>query len=220
MSIQEEQERRRDLLLKALDACSDPEQALTVAVRMEKFIVDGQILREQSHEAPQPGEQLSSESSGKKCNRSRWTEEDDTHLHQLWQGNLTVEEIAQELQRTPASIYARVRILDLSSTLDDPKNGKRKKKRISPGTHSLTAHSERSNGFEAVGIDSVVHFLRTRDYSVVQTKNDCYDLDGRKVLTAQELFDRANGVRAQLGRPTWAALEFGPKIEASHKTEN
>ncbi len=66
MSIQEEQERRRDLLLKALDACSDPEQALTVAVRMEKFIVDGQNLREQSHEAPQPGEQLSSESSGKK----------------------------------------------------------------------------------------------------------------------------------------------------------
>ena len=220
MSIQEEQERRRDLLLKALDACSDPEQALTVALRMEKFIVDGQNSREQPHEATQLGGQLSSENSGKKCNRSRWTGEDDTHLHQLWQGNLTVEEIAQELERTPASIYARVRILDLSSNLDEPKNGKRKKKRTSSGTHSLTTRSEKMNGFEAVGIDSVVHFLRTRDYSVVQTKNNCYDLDGRKIMTAQELFDRANGVRAQLGRPTWAALENGPRIEATHKIKN
>ncbi len=220
MSIQEEQERRRDLLLRALDACPDPEQALIVAVRMEKFITDGQTSPEQPHESTQPGGQLSSESSGKKCNRSRWTGEDDTHLHQLWQGNLTVEEIAQELERTPASIYARVRILDLSSNLDEPKNGKRKKKRTSPAPDSLTAHSEKIDRFEAVGIDSVVHFLRTRDYSVVQTKNDCYDLDGRKVLTAQELFDRANGVRAQLGRPTWAALENWPRIEAAQNTKN
>lgn len=130
MSIQEEQERRRDLLLKALDACSDPEQALTVAVRMEQFIVDGQNFREQPQEAPQPGEQLSSEISGKKCNRSRWTAEDDTQLHQLWQGNLTVEEIAQELQRTPASIYGRVRNLDLSSS-------------------TPTANSEASSGIDA-----------------------------------------------------------------------
>ena len=220
MSIQEEQERRRDLLLRALDACPDPEQALIVAVRMEKFITDGQTSPEQPHESTQPDGQLSSESSGKKCNRSRWTGADDTHLHQLWQGNLTVEEIAQELERTPASIYARVRILDLSSNLDESNNGKRKKKRTSPGAHSLTAHSEKINLFEAVGIDSVVHFLRTRDYSVVQTKNDCYDLDGRKVLTAQELFDRANGVRAQLGRPTWAALENWPRIEAAQKSKN
>ncbi len=128
MGIQEEQERRRDLLLKALEACSDPEQALTVAVRMEQFITNGQALREQPQEPTQLGGQMSTESPGKKCIRSRWTEEDDTHLRQLWQGNLTVEEIALELERTPASIYARVRILDLSSGIHDAKNGKRKKK--------------------------------------------------------------------------------------------
>ena len=74
-------------------------------------------------------------------------------------------------------------------------------------------------GFEAVGIDSVVHFLRTRDYSVVHTKDDRYDLDGRKVLTAQELFERANGVRAQLGRPIWAELENMPQISDAQKAK-
>ena len=219
MGIQEEQERRRDLLLKALEACSDPEQALTVAVRMEQFIPNGQALREQPQEPTQLGGQMSTESPGKKCIRSRWTEEDDTHLRQLWQGNLTVEEIALKLERTPASIYARVRILDLSSGIHDAKNGKRKKKRTSPAKHALISHSEKINGFDAVGIDSVVHFLRTRDYSVVQTKDDRYDLDGRKVLTAQELFERANGVRAQLGRPIWAELENMPQIADAQKAK-
>ena len=59
MGIQEEQERRRDLLLKALEACSDPEQALTVAVRMEQFITNGQALREQPQEPTQLGGQMS-----------------------------------------------------------------------------------------------------------------------------------------------------------------
>ena len=89
------------------------------------------------------------------------------------------------------------------------------KKSTNPGKHSLTAHSEKISGFESVGIDNVVHFLRTRDFSVVQTKDDRYDVDGRKVLTAQELFERANGVRAQLGQPIWAGLVNMPSVEGS-----
>ncbi|MCZ6861861.1 MAG: hypothetical protein O7I42_16560 [Alphaproteobacteria bacterium] len=219
MGIQEEQERRRDLLQRALEACSDPEQALAMAVRMEHFIIDGQISREKAREAVQPEAQLPSEEPRKTCNRSRWTDADDAHLRQLWQDDLSVEAIAGELQRTLASIYARVRILDLSSNKNGAKNGARKEKLPDPGKHSSAADSKGTNGFEAVGIDGVVHFLRTRDFTVVPTEDDRYELDGRKILTAQELFDRANNVRAQLKRPKWAALENGPIVESPHKTK-
>ena len=41
MALQVDQELRKDLLLKALEACSDPDEALEIAVRMERFILDG-----------------------------------------------------------------------------------------------------------------------------------------------------------------------------------
>ena len=150
MGTREEQERRHDLLLKALEACPDPEQALTVAVRMEHFIVDGQTLREQAHEATQPAGQPSSEGSRKTSNRSRWKGDDDAHLRRLWQSNLAIEEIAQELQRTPASIYGRVRILDLSSSKRDTKNEKKPKIEL-PGSdrRSPTVISDAGNGIDA-----------------------------------------------------------------------
>ncbi len=220
MGVQEEQERRRDLLLRALEACPDPEQALAVAVRMEQFIIGGQDSRDEPQEATQPEVQPSSEEPHITRKRSRWTEADDTHLRQLWQRNLTVEEVSREIQRTIPSIYARARFLCLSSSRHDMKNGKRKAKLPSPDKRPPTGNSKEIGGLEAVGIDSVVHFLRTRDYSVVPTEDDCYELDGRKILTAQELFERANKVRAQLKRPTWAALANAPKIEGAHKTKN
>ena len=226
MDVQDEQVRRRDLLLRVLEACPDPEQALAVAVRMEQFIIDGQASREKPHKATQSGGQPSSdrppssEGPRKTCTRSPWTAADDTNLRRLWQGKLTVDEIAQEIQRTVASIYARVRILDLTSNKHDRKNGKRIVTLPSPDKRPPTANSEEINGFEAVGIDSVVHFLRTRDYTVVPTVDDCYDLDGRKTLTAQELFEQANKVRAQLKRPMWSALENGPIIEGLQNPNN
>lgn len=220
MGVQEEQERRRELLLRAFEAYSDPEQALAAAVRMEQFIIAGQGSREKPPEATQPVARPSSEGPRKICNRPRWTAADDTHLRRLWQDELTVEQTAQELHRTPASIYARVRILDLSSSKHDARKGKRKVKLPNPGRRPRTTDSEDVKDFDAVGIDSVVHFLRTRDFSVVQTKDDCYDLDGRKILTAQELFERANKVRAQLGRPAWAALGNGSGLEGAQESKN
>ena len=82
--------------------------------------------------------QPSSKGSRKTSNRSRWIGDDDAHLRRLWQSNLTIEEIAQELQRTPASIYGRVRILDLSSSKRDTKNGKRKIELPGPDRRSPT----------------------------------------------------------------------------------
>ncbi len=123
MSVQEEQERRRELLLRAFDVYSDPEQALAVAVRMEQFIIGDQTSHEKPHEAVMPVVQTPADEPRKSCNRSRWTAADDTQLRQLWKGNLAVEQIAQELQRTLASIYARVRILDLSHNKHGTKNG-------------------------------------------------------------------------------------------------
>ena len=150
MGIHEEQERRHDLLLKALEACPDPEQALTVAVRMEQFIIDGHTSRKKKpHEVTQPAGQPSSEGSRKTSNRSRWTGDDDAHLRRLWLSNLAMEEIAQELQRTPASIYGRVRILDLSSSKRDTKKGKRKIELPGPDRRSPTVISKAGNGIEA-----------------------------------------------------------------------
>ncbi len=220
MGVQEEQERRRDLLLRALETCPDPEQALAVAVRMEQFIIGGQASREEPLEAAKPVVQPPSDQSRNTGNRPRWTGDDDAHLRQLWKDELTVEEIAQKLQRTPASIYGRVRTLDLSSNKQDAKNGKRKVKRSNSDKRPPTVNSKKINEFETVEIDNVVHFLRTRDYSVVPTEDHSYELDGRKTLTAQELFERANQVRAQLKRPMWGALVNAPKIEGAHKTKN
>ena len=210
MDVQEEQERRRELLLRAFDAYSDPEQALAVAVRMEQFIIGEQTSHEKPHEAVKPVVQPPADEPRKTRDRSRWTEDDDAHLRRLWKDDLTVEEIAQEFQRTIPSIYARARFLCLSSSRHDMKNGKRKVKRSNPDKRPPTVNSKKINEFETVGIDSVVHFLRTRDYTVVLTEDHSYELDGRKTFTAQELFERANRVRAQLKRPMWGALVNAP----------
>ena len=176
MGVEEQRKQRRDLLLRVLEACPDPEQALAVAVRMEQFIIDGQTSRERPQEVPLPEEQPASVGQRKICNRVRWTGEDDAHLRQLWQGNQSVEKVAQEFHRTPASIYARVRLLELTSSRGDTKNGKknygkRKNGGATPDKLSPSVNSEEIAGPETVGIESVVHFLRTRDYAVVPTED-------------------------------------------------
>jgi hypothetical protein len=116
---------------------------------MEEFIIDGQTSRKKPHEVTQPAGQPSSKGSRKTSNRSRWIEDDDTHLRRLWQSNLAIEEIAQELQRTPASIFGRVRILDLSSSKRDTKNEKRKIELPDSDRRSPTVISNAGDGIEA-----------------------------------------------------------------------
>lgn len=50
-------------------------------------------------------------------------------------------------------------------------------------------------------MSKVVYFLRSRDYSVVQTEDGDYKVDARHVVTAQELRGKANRIHSQLRRP-------------------
>jgi hypothetical protein len=126
MALQVDQELRRDLLLKALEACSDPDEALDNAVRMERFILDGHVSSKEldghvssKEEAPadqENGSTLPQQQEKKKAHtRPRWTPDDDSHLQRLWQEKVSVEAIAERLQRTPAGIYGRVRQLGFST---------------------------------------------------------------------------------------------------------
>lgn len=114
MALQVDQELRRDLLLKALEACSDPDEALEIAVRMECFILEGQNSSNKGFRAPQEKGTAQPQEKKKAHTRPRWTTDDDKHLRHLWQEKLTVEAIAEQLNRTPASIYGRARQLGLS----------------------------------------------------------------------------------------------------------
>jgi hypothetical protein len=117
MALQVDQELRRDLLLKALEACSDPDEALDNAVRMERFILDGHVSSKEEAPADQEnGSTLPQQQEKKKAHtRPRWTPDDDSHLQRLWQEKVSVEAIAERLQRTPAGIYGRVRQLGFST---------------------------------------------------------------------------------------------------------
>jgi hypothetical protein len=115
MALQVDQELRRDLLMKALEACSDPDEALEIAVRMERFILDGQSSSKNEAPAPEENGSTQRDEEKKALTRPRWTSDDDSHLQRLWQEKVSVEAIAEQLQRTPASIYGRVRQLGFST---------------------------------------------------------------------------------------------------------
>jgi hypothetical protein len=173
------------------------------------------------------GASAKSRSSSRWC---RWAPQDDAILRQCWADNSAVEEIAWKLERSPASIYGRARQLGLHREKSTSVRGSRRQdmhvgngigveqegqespterqgSRQTDGPQVLNGSTED----DPISIDSVVRFLRTRDYSVVRTKDGCYRLDGRDTVTAEQLFERANRVRERLGRPTWP----GPLIGGS-----
>jgi hypothetical protein len=204
MSLREDQELRRDLTLWVLQKCSDPQRALSIAARMERYVIYGQRINEQSSRRLK--DPSFSEESGKSWCRPRWNQSEDLRLCQLWQDNPGVMVVASALNRTPASVYGRARRLGLLQ------NGKlahisRQKPELKSSARKLpVAVSPNTADNEYVGIDSVIWFLRTRDYTVVQNGDGCYKLDEREILTPEELFKRANRVRDWLGRPAWASL--------------
>lgn len=204
MSLREDQELRRDLTLRVLRICSNPQRALDFAARMERYVIDGQRFNEQSsRRSINPS---FSEETGKSWCRPRWTQSEDLRLRQLWQDKPGVMRVAGALNRTPASVYGRARRLGLLQ------NGKvthisRQKSEIKSSARKLPVEvSLDTADNDYVGIDNVILFLRTRDYWVVQTADGCYKLDEREILTPEELFKRANKVREWLGRPPWASM--------------
>ncbi|WP_340118839.1 hypothetical protein [Pelagibius sp. 7325] len=58
-------------------------------------------------------------------------------------------------------------------------------------------------------VDPIVQFLRTRDYSVVRIGDGRFQLDGRHILSADELREKANNVRKALGQSPFLRLSSG-----------
>lgn len=58
------------------------------------------------------------------------------------------------------------------------------------------------------GVEPIIHFLRCRDYSVVRVDNGRFKLDGRHILNAEELREKANQVARSLGKPPFAPQQY------------
>ena len=82
--------------------------------------------------------------------------------------------------------------------------GRAPSRRLRAAAHS--AVQERADS----GIDPIIHFLRSRDYSVIRAEEGRYRLDGRRVLSATELREKANQVRQALGQPPFATQPAEP----------
>lgn len=251
-------ELRKELLLKALEKFPDLDMAFDAATRMEKFVLGGSspehtqqtdlasagILRKDMSEIS-ADHQTVPEHVLERCrssSRRRWQESEDAQLRQLCDQGYTVKEIAKQLERTPASVYGRMRQYGLSIT-PRPRHHRQSipspEQKLADESRTESTHigalrnstskkqaghyrSSRKND-SSVAIDEVIHFLRTRDYSVVYAEDGYFKVDGRQVMTALELFRRANRVRQSLGKSPWTALHEVPITEnakADHNHQN
>lgn len=59
-------------------------------------------------------------------------------------------------------------------------------------------------------VEPIIHFLRSRDYSVVRVEDGRFRLDGRRILSADELREKANQVRQSLGKPPFTQQPARP----------
>ena len=222
MQLQADQQVRWALLQKALETHSNCDTALEVALRMERFVLFGNARDDhadgtedrsertgpRSADAPaqtaKSGPRITGEDAPKD-GRTTWGKQDDARLRDLWGRGLSAEQIARTLDRSSASIYQRVYRIGLPRRVAKCPSGS--KSNAAPGDRAAKPAAKPPQGTEtsgeSVGIDRVIHFLRTRDYSVVQTDDGRYSVDGRKELTAEALFEHANRVREQIGRPKW-----------------
>jgi len=204
MPLREDQELRRDLALRVLKVCAEPRQTLEIAARLERYVIQGWQTPERS--AGPVKKHASPEISRKSNGARRWTEGEDQHLGQLGQQNTGVMAVARVLNRTPAGVHGRIQRLGLLQSERRADTPIQETEPKSPVRERTTAVLPDFAENEQVSLNSVIWFLRTRDYTVVQTADGHYKLDEREVLTAEELFKRANRVREYLGRPTWAGM--------------
>ena len=73
------------------------------------------------------------------------------------------------------------------------------------GSKNAAANSSPRSVAESIGVESIVQFLRSRDYSVVRVSEGRFRLDGRQVLSVDELREKANKVRKTLGQPPFVS---------------
>jgi hypothetical protein len=218
---------RFDLLQKALEMYQDLNSALNAAARMEHFVRHGVTEIEGQRTVTRKPPEGTLLPSADRAKRRPWLPDQDTHLREFWYHGVSVTEIARNLERTPASVYGRARLLGIcrpGAASKSVENGSKKNRRKA----SVTKKSDRANGKKGAEQDEkqngkmkivaseissrnsgfyadqsmseVVNFLRSRDYSVVQTEDGDYKVDARHVVTAQELREKANRIHSQLGR--------------------
>jgi len=239
---------RKELLLKSLDTFADLDKAFEAAIRMERFILEG--IGPTNSQDPMSSEDVAGKdllqtSAANQANeveahggrrsssRNRWREDDEARLRELYHQGHSVNEIAAELKRTPASVYGRIHQFGMGL-----KARSRDHSRTTPSAEveleaalskyeNLTLSDQRSSGGhlqgstppsedeKSVAISEVVHFLRTRDYSVTSAGDGRFQVDGRQIMTAQELLQRANRVRESMGRSPWSALHAIPIVDKS-----
>lgn len=133
MTLTDEQELRRNLLLKMLDRHDDPAEALPAAARLEQFILSGRTPPRE-HAPPSapatpdggcPAGPRPSGGSGRPARRStsaspgatrkrRWTDEEEGRLREMWREGTSVARIAQQLGRSNMGIRHRAHTLGLS----------------------------------------------------------------------------------------------------------
>jgi len=138
-----EQDMRRELLLIALDRCEDPGKALELARQMEFFIKDGGRAERTLDTDPRQAASSARIRTVKSPTRRRWAHEDDLRLRHLWAEGLSTQEIAERLQRTPASLASRRVFLKL---------GRRKPQR--PKKKPTTAANAKSRDREQISVNA------------------------------------------------------------------
>lgn len=137
MQLTAAQELRRELLQFALSKQPEIEAAITMATRMEQFVLEG--CPASAAELAQQGSAASGNSAGpdrpyvpaacqpesattggkEVVRKRRWSAEDDAQLTQMWHAEASLEEIAVHLNRTVPSLYSRARALGFARR--DPK---------------------------------------------------------------------------------------------------
>lgn len=255
-----DQARRMALLVQLLEHCDQPEAALELAERMERFVLHGSNRGLGRQAIGDPKDLLSaakvedsrardglpvvSRPHGRGAKKRRWTTEEDEKLRSLAGQDLSLEKIAAELGRTIISVRERARARQIKvkprkrgrrpSRTDDkgssqPRSangsngqpctaangysyrGRRRKARsnCNPLDQKQNAEMvekyllERGATRQAASIETVIKFMRTRDYSIVRGEDGRYVVDERDHLTPSELVDRANTLRLHLGQPVF-----------------
>ena len=139
MWLTADQELRREFLLFALGKQPDVEAAITMAARMERFVLDGQPVSDGRPYEVEPAEVAAAMTEAgvatgpaprqayehqthdqqthepqPRVTKRRWSDADDARLRELWQSSeCALEEIAEELERTVPSLYSRARALGM-----------------------------------------------------------------------------------------------------------
>jgi len=79
-------------------------------------------------------------------------------------------------------------------------------KRPCDGSNGAGRSAASTERFADRSVDPVIQFLRSRDYSVVRVGEGRFQLDGRHILSADELREKANNVRKALGQSPFLQL--------------